>query len=232
MARHRRVRTPATGHPAIMAVLRAFARPMLASIFIVQGYDTLRRPEKVAGRAEKVAGPLKERVDALPDNTEHLVRINGGVQLVAGSLLAIGRFPRLSALALAATLVPTTLAGHPYWEAKDPQERAQQRIHFLKNLTMLGGLLIAAGDTAGNPSLAWQWPARGRLRQARRETGRQERQGPGQNGQGGRQDRKGVGQDQREVAQDQREVGQDRCQDRRGGRCGSRPGCSSMLPAG
>jgi len=139
-----------------MAVLRALARPMLASIFIVQGYDTLRWPEHVSGRAEKVVGPLKERIDALPDNTEQLVRINGGIQLVAGSLLAIGRFPRLSALTLAATLVPTTLAGHPYWETKDPQERAQQRIHFLKNLTMLGGLLIAAADTEGKPSLAWQ----------------------------------------------------------------------------
>jgi putative oxidoreductase len=140
---------------------------MLASIFIVQGYDTLRRPEKVAPRAEKVVGPLKERVGALPDNTEHLVRINGGVQLVAGSLLAIGRFPRLSALALAATLVPTTLAGHPYWEAKDDQERAQQRIHFLKNLTMLGGLLIAAADTEGKPSLAWQ--SRHAVQAARRD---------------------------------------------------------------
>ena len=150
-----------------MAVLRALARPMLASIFIVQGYDTLRRPERVAPRAEKVVGPLKERVDALPDNTEQLVRINGGVQLVAGSLLAIGRFPRLSALALAATLVPTTLAGHPYWEAKDPQERAQQRIHFLKNLTMLGGLLIAAADTEGKPSLAWQ--SRHAVQAARRD---------------------------------------------------------------
>src|SRR6202044_3854213 len=67
-----------------------------------------------------------------------------------------GKFPRLSALALAATLVPTTLAGHPYWEVKDEKERAQQRIHFLKNLTMLGGLLIAAADTEGNPSLAWR----------------------------------------------------------------------------
>jgi uncharacterized membrane protein YphA (DoxX/SURF4 family) len=129
---------------------------MLASIFIVQGYDTLRRPERVAPRADKVVGPLKERISALPDDTEQLVRISGGVQLVAGSLLAIGRFPRLSALALAATLVPTTLAGHPYWEAEDEKERAQQRIHFLKNLTMLGGLLIAAADTEGNPSLAWR----------------------------------------------------------------------------
>ena len=150
-----------------MAVLRALARPMLASIFIVQGYDTLRRPEKVAARAEKVVGPLKERVDALPDSTEQLVRINGGVQLVAGSLLAIGKFPRLSALALAATLVPTTLAGHPYWEAQDDQERAQQRIHFLKNVTMLGGLLIAAADTEGNPSLAWR--SRHAVQAARRD---------------------------------------------------------------
>ena len=54
-----------------MAVLGACARPMLASIFIVQGYDTLRRPERVAARAEKVVGPLKERVDALPDDTDH-----------------------------------------------------------------------------------------------------------------------------------------------------------------
>jgi len=154
---------------------------MLASIFIVQGYDTLRHPEKVAPRADKVVGPLKERVSALPDDTEQLVRINGAVQLVAGSLLAIGRFPRLSALALAATLVPTTLAGHPYWETKDEKERAQQRVHFLKNLTMLGGLLIAAADTSGQPSLAWRTRhgARaasrkaGRTAQAaRRETGR------------------------------------------------------------
>jgi putative oxidoreductase len=129
---------------------------MLASIFIVQGYDTLRHPEKVAARADKVVGPLKQRVSSLPDDTEQLVRINGAVQLVAGSLLAIGRFPRLSALALAATMVPTTLAGHPYWETKDEKERAQQRVHFLKNLTMLGGLLIAAADTEGNPSLAWR----------------------------------------------------------------------------
>ncbi len=139
-----------------MAVLRALARPMLASIFIFQGYETLRHPERVAPRAEKLTGLLKDRVDALPDDPEQLIRINGGVQLVAGSLLAIGRFPRLSALALAATLVPTTLAGHPYWETEDEKERAQQRIHFLKNLTMLGGLLIAAADTEGNPSLAWR----------------------------------------------------------------------------
>ena len=95
-----------------MPVLRAIARPMLASIFVLQGLDTLRNPGKVAPKAEPVVQALSKRVPALTDSTEQAVRISGGVQLVAGSLLAIGRFPRLSALEVAGTLVPTTLAGH------------------------------------------------------------------------------------------------------------------------
>ena len=129
---------------------------MLASIFIVQGIDSLLHPDTKAPAAEKVVRPLAERIPAVPDEVEQAVRINGAVQLVAGSLLAIGKFPRLSAAALAATLLPTTAAGHRFWESDDKQERTQQKIHFLKNLSMLGGLLIAAGDTAGNPSVAWR----------------------------------------------------------------------------
>jgi uncharacterized membrane protein YphA (DoxX/SURF4 family) len=129
---------------------------MLASIFIVQGLDSLLHPDTKAPAAEKVVRPLAERVPAVPDSVEQAVRLNGAVQLVAGSLLTIGKFPRLSAAALAASLIPTTAAGHRFWESSDKQERAQQKIHFLKNVTMLGGLLIAASDTAGNPSIAWR----------------------------------------------------------------------------
>ena len=140
---------------------------MVASIFIIQGYDTFRRPERVAPLAEPVVRPLAERVPAVPAKTEQAVRINGAVQMVAGALLALGRFPRLSALAMAGTLVPTTLAGHRFWEADEDADQAQQRIHFLKNLSMFGGLLIAAADTAGNPSLAWR--TRHAAKTARRE---------------------------------------------------------------
>ncbi len=140
---------------------------MVASIFIIQGYDTFRRPERVAPLAEPVVRPLAERVPAVPAKTEQAVRINGAVQMVGGALLALGRFPRLSALAMAGTLVPTTLAGHRFWEADEDADQAQQRIHFLKNLSMFGGLLIAAADTAGSPSLAWR--ARHAAKTARRE---------------------------------------------------------------
>ena len=139
-----------------MAVLRLVARPMLASIFIAEGIDSLLHPETKAPAAEAVVRPLAEQVPVVSDQVEQAVRLNGAVQLVAGSLLAIGRFPRLSAAALAASLIPTSYAGHRFWESDDKQERAQQKIHFLKNVTILGGLLIAAGDTAGNPSVAWR----------------------------------------------------------------------------
>jgi putative oxidoreductase len=139
-----------------MPVLRLVARPMLASIFIAEGIDSLLHPDTKAPAAEAVVRPLAEQVPVVPDQVEQAVRLNGAVQVVAGSLLAIGRFPRLSAAALAASLIPTTYAGHRFWESDDKQERSQQKIHFLKNVTILGGLLIAAGDTAGNPSVAWR----------------------------------------------------------------------------
>jgi uncharacterized membrane protein YphA (DoxX/SURF4 family) len=140
---------------------------MLASIFILQGFDAMMNPERVSARAEPVVQPLAERVPLVPSETEQAVRINGAVQLAGGLLLGMGRLPRLSALAIAATLVPTTLAGHRFWDIDDKQERAAQRIQFLKNISMLGGLLLAAVDTAGDPSLAWR--AQHAVQSSRRE---------------------------------------------------------------
>ena len=74
----------------------------------------------------------------------------------AGSLLALGRLPRIASTVLAATLVPTTIAAHSYWNEQDPQVRAQQKVQFLKNLGLLGGLLLAAVDTEGRPGLAYR----------------------------------------------------------------------------
>ena len=123
---------------------------------LVAAWDAVLHPDRKVAAAEPVVRPLAERASFVPDDVEQAVRINGAVQLVAGSMLALGRFPRVSALAVAASLLPTTYAGHRFWETDDKQERTQQRIHFLKNVSMFGGLLIAAGDTAGNPSIAWR----------------------------------------------------------------------------
>jgi putative oxidoreductase len=129
---------------------------MLASIFVMQGLHNFQNPEGVSPLAEPVVNSLRERIPAVPAEAEHAVRVNGAVQATAGTMLGLGLLPRLAALAIAGTLIPTTLAGHRFWEVQDPQERAMQRIHFLKNVTMMGGLLLAIADTNGNPSLSWR----------------------------------------------------------------------------
>jgi uncharacterized membrane protein YphA (DoxX/SURF4 family) len=100
----------------------------------------------------------------LPTDPELLVRINSGVHVGAGILLAIGKFRRLAALALFGTLIPTTWAAHRWWEEKDEAARAQQQAHFYKNLGLMGGLVLAAVDTEGAPSLGWR--AKRRAKQA------------------------------------------------------------------
>jgi uncharacterized membrane protein YphA (DoxX/SURF4 family) len=134
--------------------------------------NALRNTDRLAQRAEPVADrilPTVERAISVPFDldTKQLVRINGAVQVVGGAMLATGRLPRLAALALATSLVPTTIAGHRFWEESDPLQRSNQRIHFLKNLSMIGGMLLASMDTEGSPSLAWR--ARRQANQARKQ---------------------------------------------------------------
>jgi putative oxidoreductase len=139
-----------------MTVVRRLARPLLASMFIVGGFEALRHPKSKLPAAEGIGPAIAARLPYLPEDPEQLVKINGAVQVGAGVLLSLGRFPRLSSTLLAGSVVPTTLAAHRFWEVEDPAKRAQQRIHFFKNLGLLGGLMLAAVDTEGRPGLAWR----------------------------------------------------------------------------
>jgi uncharacterized membrane protein YphA (DoxX/SURF4 family) len=138
---------------------------MLASYFVAAGIKAIRDPESLVPAAE----PLVDRVVPLvkeytpeqvagfvPENTVTLVRINGIAQVVGGAALATGKGRRLGALLLAGSLIPSTIAKHPFWTVQDPEERVQERTHFLKNISLLGGVLLASQDTEGKPSLAWR----------------------------------------------------------------------------
>ena len=63
---------------------------------------------------------------------------------MGGAALALGIKPRLAALELAATLVPTTYVGHQFWEQSDPAMRRNHQVHFNKNVGLIGGLLTYA----------------------------------------------------------------------------------------
>src|SRR5450759_4536410 len=126
-----------------MGLIDRLARVLLSGIFISGGIDVLRDP----GPRAVIAGPFLERLrplaPALPSDPVLVVRANAAIQIAAGATLPVGILPRLSALALAGSLVPTTLGAHRFWEMQGPAA-AQQRTQFLKNAAILGGLILVA----------------------------------------------------------------------------------------
>ncbi len=137
-----------------MTLVRRLARPLLAAVFVQNGVDAFLHP---TSRVDAVR-PLARRAAAagLPDDPELLVRATGAGMAGAGAPFAVGRLPRVSALAMVATLVPSTYTEHAFWQEKDPEQRRAQRTEFLQRLGLLGGTLLATVDTEGRPGLAWR----------------------------------------------------------------------------
>lgn len=117
---------------------------MMSAIFIAGGISQLREPGAQAKPVEPVTDLIARSIPKVPRDAETLIRVNGAVQVGAGILFALGRFPRLSPLLLAMTLPATTAGAHRFWEEADPTQRANHQAHFLKNAGLFGGLLFAA----------------------------------------------------------------------------------------
>ena len=118
-----------------MFLLRLAARSAFAFIFVLSGYEVATNPGR---RVEAVEAKLP-----IP-NAELAVRAQGAGMLALGSALALGIKPRLAAFGLAGILVPTTYVGHQYWAETDDTRRANQKVHFRKNVSLMGGLLAYA----------------------------------------------------------------------------------------
>jgi len=134
-----------------MGLIHRLARILLSGIFISGGIDVLRDPGPRAVVAAPFLMRIRPLVPAVPSDPVLVVRANAALQVVAGATLAVGFLPRLSALTLAGSLVPTTVGAHRFWEQQG-SAAAQQRTQFLKNAAILGGLILVAAQPARRES--------------------------------------------------------------------------------
>jgi uncharacterized membrane protein YphA (DoxX/SURF4 family) len=141
-------------------LIRRIARPLLSVAFIGQGVDALRNPKPAADAARPALDGMRQLPDPIgpkvPTNAETFARANAAVQIGGGLLLATGKLPRLASAALAFTVIPGSVGGHMFWNETDPQRKADERRALMTDLSLLGGLIIAAVDTEGKPSLGWR----------------------------------------------------------------------------
>ena len=111
-------------------------RVLLAALFVISGYG------KIGGFAATAAAMAGKGLPAV----EVLLALTILVELGGGLALVIGWKTRWVAAAVLAFTVVATLVFHNFW-AVPPEQVMMQRTHFLKNLSIIGGLalLVAFG---------------------------------------------------------------------------------------
>ena len=119
-----------------------FGRIFLSLIFIVSGFGKLLDFGGTAGYMETYGIPMPSLLLVFAILFE----------LGGGALLLIGFQSRLAALALIVFTLLATLIFHDFW-ALAGAEREMQFINFMKNLSMIGGLLLVVGFGSGPISL-------------------------------------------------------------------------------
>jgi putative oxidoreductase len=118
------------------------ARILIALIFILSGFSKITGFDGTVGYIASKGLPLPQ-----------LLAIGAIlVELVGGLMLVLGWKARWAA---AAMLIFTTLAAlifHNFW-AVPPDQMQNQMIHFMKNLSIIGGLLYVVVHGSGQLSL-------------------------------------------------------------------------------
>lgn len=117
-------------------------RMLLALIFVISGIG------KITGFAGTAAYMTSK---GLP-MAEYLLVPTIFIELGGALMLIVGYRARLAALVMFLFLIPVTLVFHNFWAAP-AAEVQMQTINFLKNLSIMGGMLCVAAFGAGRYSL-------------------------------------------------------------------------------
>ncbi len=68
--------------------------------------------------------------------------LTGLMLLFGGISIVLGIYPLVGILLLVAFLIPVTLMMHNFWSIKDPQLRMADKANFLKNMALVGAILM------------------------------------------------------------------------------------------
>ncbi|WP_298992616.1 DoxX family protein [uncultured Pseudokineococcus sp.] len=138
-----------------MTIMRRLARPLLAAAFVDQGVQLARKAPERAAAWSPVVERVREPLSLGDRDVATVVRVDGAAMAVSGLLFGLGRLPRASALVMAVSMAPSTVAEHAFWKVQG-EERKAQRTLFLKDLGLVGAALVSVVDTEGRPGLGWR----------------------------------------------------------------------------
>jgi putative oxidoreductase len=125
-------------NPQLTNTAALVGRILLAALFIVSGFGKISGYDGTAGYMAAKGLPM----------VNVLLPLTIALELGGGILLAAGFKARWIALLFFLFLIPTTFIFHAFWGI-DPKEAATQQINFLKNVSIMGGMLMVFAHGPG-----------------------------------------------------------------------------------
>ena len=116
-------------------------RFLFALIFLMSGLNHFSK--QTIGYAASQGVPLASLA----------VPVSGLIAIAGGLSILLGYRAKLGAWLIVLFLVPVTFTMHKFWGVADPAMAQMQMIHFMKNISMLGGALLISQFGTGPLSL-------------------------------------------------------------------------------
>jgi putative oxidoreductase len=117
-------------------------RILIAVMFVISGYGKLTGFDGTVGYIASKGLPLPQVLAGVAI----LIELGGGLALI------LGWKTRWAALGFIVFLLVITPIFHNYW-AVPPEQMMGQKINFMKNVTILGGMLLLLGFGPGRFSV-------------------------------------------------------------------------------
>jgi putative oxidoreductase len=115
-----------------MEILWLVGRILLSLVFIMSGFGHLKN----LGHTSQIVAAVGIPIPRLMAAVASLLALLGGLSFATGYRVEIG------AVFLLLFLLPITFAVHPFWKYSDAMEKGNHQAHFMKNIGLLGGVLI------------------------------------------------------------------------------------------
>lgn len=126
-----------------MEVVWLIGRILLSLVFITSGFGHLKN----LGHTSQIAAAVGMPAPKLLAVIASLLALLGGVSFATGYQVEIG------AVCLLLFLLPITFTVHPFWKYSDAMEKANHQAHFMKNIGLIGAILIVLYYGSGPLSL-------------------------------------------------------------------------------
>ena len=115
-----------------MAILFLIGRLIFGGYFLMNAWGHFKHLESMTGYAQSKGVPSPRAAVFV-----------GGVLLMLGGLgIVFGIAPEASIALLIIFLVPVSFKMHAFWKETDPNRRMMEQIQFMKNMALVGAILM------------------------------------------------------------------------------------------